>query len=228
MKGMHDGHRKRLDEKSKLLGFEFLEEHEQLEKLLFNVIPQGNTNATAHRLLEQCGSLYGVLTTAVEDLVKVPGVGNRVAQYLHDLFPLLGCVERCMLRENVKQYPCLDSAAETGKFAKTLFYGKLTERCYMISLNKKLQAYRFDKVSEGSVDETPLYTRELVKLALRTNADAVVIAHNHPSGLLVPSQADLDTTRELYRAFKAVEISLWDHVIVACGEFVSLKELGVI
>ena len=227
MAGEHIGHRKRLDEKSKLLGFELLEEHEQLEKLLFNVIPQGNTNPLAHQLLEQYGSLYGVLTASVEDLVKVPGIGARVAQYLHDLLPLLGCVERCMLKEAEKQYPKFDRTEKIGDFTKSLFYGKLTEQCYMISLNKKLQAYRFDKVSEGSVDETPLYIREIVKLALRTNADSIVIAHNHPAGSLLPSQADIMTTRELNAGLDAVGIRLLDHIIVACGDYISLKQMGV-
>ena len=227
MAGEHSGHRKRLDEKSKLLGFDVLEEHEQLEKLLFSVIPQGNTNPLAHQLLEHCGSLYGVLTAEPEELTKVSGVGHRTAQFLHDLLPLLGCVERCMLRENGKQYPHLGTEEDRGAFAKSLFYGKLTECCYMVSLNKKQQAYRFDKVSEGSADETPLYVKEVVKLALRTNADSVMIVHNHPSGSLVPSRSDISVTQELSRSLDAVGIPLTDHIIVACGEYRSLRQLGI-
>ncbi len=227
MAGEHAGHRKRLDEKSKLLGFAFLEEHEQLEKLLFNVIPQGNTNPLAHHLLEHCGSLYGVLTADPEELVKIPGIGSRVAQYLHDLLPLLGCVERSMLKEGEKQYPCLNTTEARGNFAKSLFYGKLTECCFMISLNKKQQAYRFDKISEGGMDETPMYIREMVKLALRTNADSVIITHNHPSGSLMPSQADIHATRELAAGLESVGVRLLDHIIVGCGAYHSLKEMSI-
>ena len=227
MAGEHSGHRKRLDEKSKLLGFDALEEHEQLEKLLFSVIPQGNTNPLAHHLLDHCGSLYGVLTAEPEELTKIPGVGHRTAQFLHDLLPLLGCVERCMLRGNGRQYPYLGTEEERGFFAKSLFYGKLTECCYMVSLNKKQQAYRFDKVSEGSVDETPIYVKEMVKLALRTNADSVMVVHNHPSGSLVPSRSDIAATQELSRSLDAVGIPLIDHIIVACGAYQSLKKMGV-
>ncbi len=216
-----------MDEKSKLLGFDVLEEHEQLEKLLFNVIPQGNTNPLAHQLLDHCGSLYGVLTADPEELTKVPGVGYRTAQFLHDLLPLLGCVERCMLRENEKQFPFLGTVEERGSFAKSLFYGKLTECCYMVSLNKKKQAYRFDKVSEGSADETPLYVKEIVKLALRTGAVAVMMVHNHPSGSLVPSRSDISVTQELFRSLDAVGISLADHMIVSCGNYISLKQMGI-
>lgn len=224
----HAGHRQRLDDKSNLVGFEFMEEHEQLEKILFGVIPRGNTNLIAHRLLEQCGSIYGVLTAEVEELTKVEGVGNRAAQFLHDLCPILGCVERCMLRESQhKHYVDLSTAEAMGKYAKTLFYGKLNEVFYMISLDKKMRAYRFDKISNGSADETPVYVQEVVKLALRTNAYAVVIAHNHPAASLTPSRADLNTTVSLHRAMDAVGISLLDHIIVGGGEFISLKQMGL-
>ena len=223
----HSGHRKRLDDKSNRIGFEFMEEHEQLEKLLFVAIPQGNTNVIAHRLLKQCGSLYGVLTAEPEELVKVDGVGNRVAQYLHDLYPLLGSVERCMMREHEKEYPCIRTVEARGEFVKTLFYGKLVENLYMISLNKRFQAYRFDKISEGSAEEAPVYIQEMVKQALRTKAYYVIIAHNHPSGDLNPSQADITVTRELYRGLDAVGITLLDHIIVGGGRFVSLKHLEV-
>lgn len=227
MAGEHSGHRKRLDEKSKLLGFDMLEEHEQLEKLLFSIIPQGNTNPLAHQLLDHCGSLYGVLSAEPEELTKIPGVGHRTAQFLHDLLPLLGCVERCMLRENGKQFPVLGTYEERGAFAKSLFYGKLTECCYMVSLNKKKQAYRFDKVSEGGENETPLYIKELVKRALRTNADSVMMVHNHPSGKLIPSRSDVMVTQELSRSMNAVGIELLDHIIVSCGEYISLRQMNL-
>lgn len=226
--GEHAGHRKRLDEKSNRMGFEFLEEHEQLEKLLFAVIPQGNTNETAHLLLKQCGSIHGVLTADVEELVKVPGVGNRAAQFLHDLYPLLGCVERCMFREREKGYACLPDTKAMGNYVKTLFYGKLTETFYLVSINKKLQAYRFDKISEGSAEETPVYIQEVVRQAVRNKAHSVLIAHNHPSGNLNPSRADIDTTRQLYLAMDAVGITLLDHIIAGGGEFISMKEMGII
>ncbi|MBQ4145106.1 MAG: DNA repair protein RadC [Clostridia bacterium] len=228
MAGLHDGHRERIDDKTKMLGFERLEEHEQLEKILFNVIPRGNTNPLAHQLIDQFGSLYGVLTAPVENLILVPGVGNRVAQYLHDLFPLLGSVERCMLVEAGKKYPVLDTIEKKGAYIKSLFYGKLTEQCFMVSLNRKNQAYRFDLASQGDAEETAMYTKEIIKLALRTDAASVIIAHNHPSGTLVPSQADIRCTKELVAGFNAVGITLDDHIIVGHGEYISLKKLGVI
>ena len=132
-----------------------------------------------------------------------------------------------MLRENEKQFPVLGTVEDKGAFAKSLFYGKLTECCYMVSLNKKKQAYRFDKVSEGGENETPLYVKELVRLALRTNADSVMMVHNHPSGKLIPSRSDMTATQELFRSMDAVGIELVDHIIVSCGDYISLKQMGL-
>ena len=223
----HSGHRKRLDEKSDLFGFESLEEHEQLEKILFAVIPRGDTNEIAHLLINQFGSLYGVLTAELKELIEIPGVGSRVAKFLHDLYPILGCVERSIQKKTGTKVWDMQTPELRGKYAKTLFYGKLTEAFYLVSLNKKLQAFRFDKVSEGSSEETPVYTQEVVKQAMRTKAYAVVLCHNHPSGILTPSHADLETTQQLRQAMDAVGIHLVDHIIVGGGEYLSLKELGL-
>ncbi len=225
--GEHAGHRKRLDEKSYRIGFEGLEEHEQLEKLLFVAVPQGNTNEMAHKLLNEFGSLYHVLTADTEDLIKVPGVGNRVAQYLHDLVSVLGCVERCILKEGKQDYPSVQTPKKRGEYAKTLFYGKLSESFYMVSVNSKYQAYRFDHISDGSDEEIAVYVQSLARLALRNHARRVFLAHNHPSGLLKPSGPDYDTTRMIKEAFKTIGVELIDHVIVGHGDYVSMKEWGV-
>ena len=224
----HSGHRKRLDEKVIRFGFEFLEEHEQLEKILFVAIPQGDTNALAHRLLDKCGSLYGVLTADVEELLKVEGVGRRTAHFLHDLFPLLGCTERCMLRENQNPHPRLKTAEDRGKYVKSLFYGKLIENFYMVSLDKHLRAFRFDKIASGNSIEVPVYISEVVKLALRNNASYVILAHNHPGGNLNASADDIYITRNLSAGLRTVGIELLDHIIVSHGDFSSMKSLDII
>ena len=97
MSDYNDGHRARLDKKSNIVGFENLEEHEQLEKFLFAVEKRRDTNKLAHRLIERFGGLYGVLSASVDDLVKVEGVGNRMAQVLHDIYDFMGSAERSRL-----------------------------------------------------------------------------------------------------------------------------------
>ncbi len=223
----HRGHRKRIDDKSNRHGFEFLEEHEQLEKMLYVAIPRGNTNPIAHRLLEKYGSLYGVLTADVEELVKVEGVGIRTANFIHDLLPLLGAVERTMWIEGEKSPNILRTPEDMGNYAKTIFYGKLTENFYLISLNKNYQPIRFDKIAMGTVDEVTLYVSETVKMALRATAKYVILAHNHPSASLYPSVEDRQATVAIDEGMRAVGIKMLDHIIVSHGEYISMKKEGI-
>lgn len=221
---IHKGHRKRIDEKSALFGLEFMEEHEQLEKLLFAVIPRGNTNIIAHDLLDKFGTLYGVLTADVDRLQSVEGVGSRCAKFLHDLMPLLGIVERSIQSE---PRLILDTTEKVGAYTKTLFYGKVTESLYMISLNSALHPTRYDKISEGTATSTDVSLIRLAKQAVLNDAHAVVLAHNHPGGRLFPSEADLYMTHAARDALKSLNIALADHIIVACGKWYSiLKNKG--
>ncbi len=218
---VHKGHRKRIDAKSRLMGLEFLEEHEQLEKLLFAVIPRGNTNDLAHELLDEFGSLYGVLTADIEQLRSFEGVGARTAEFLHDLPPLLGIVERCVQESGER--PVLDTPAKMGEYVQTLFYGKLVENLYMISLNSSMRIIRFDKMSDGTSNSSNISIHKIARTAILNEAYAVILAHNHPGGRLQPSMSDLTLTREVDEALKKLGIVLADHIIVASGGWHSIK-----
>lgn len=218
---VHKGHRKRIDGKSRLMGLEFLEEHEQLERLLFAVIPRGNTNGLAHKLLDEFGSIYGVLTASIEQLRSIEGVGTRTAEFLRDLPPLLGIVERSIAESGER--PVLDTANKMGEYAKTLFYGKLVENLYMISLNSSMRVIRFDKISDGNSTSSAISIQKVAKTAILNDAYAVVLAHNHPGGRLEPSMSDLTLTREIDESLKKLGVVLADHIIVAGGGWHSIK-----
>lgn len=220
--GIHIGHRKRIDEKSKLMGLDLLEEHEQLEKLLFAVIPRGNTNEIAHNLLDEFGSLYGVLTADAERLQNVNGVGKRTAEFLGDMLPLLGIAERSMLSGREK--PILDTAEKMGNYAKTLFYGKVVENLYMISLDSSMRVIRYDKISEGTATSTSVSLHKIAKLAILNEAYAVILAHNHPGGRCEPSISDISLTRDINDALASLDVVLADHIIVASGKWINLKK----
>lgn len=221
----HNGHRERLDKKTEVLGFEALEEHEQLERFLYSIIKRNDTNTIAHKLLDKFGSLYGVLTAPLAELEMIEGVGNRTAQILHDFYSFMGSAERSRLRNN-DTFPVFNTVDDIGRYAKTLFYDKLTECVYMISLDRRYRAYRFNRLASGDNSAALFYISEAVKIALRNNAVSVVITHNHPSGALAPSDADVDTTVKLYKALKTVEINLVDHILVGRGEYVSFRQAG--
>lgn len=216
-KDVHAGHRRRINDKSKLIGFEFLEEHEQLEKILFAVIPRGNTNETAHELIRTFGSLRGVLSADVESLENVDGVGKRTAEFLTDLLPLLGAVERSLMKSGGRTI--LDSEEKIGEYAKTLFFNKSVENLYMICLNSACQVIRFDKISEGIHTSTEVSVHKIARIALLAEASSVVLTHNHPGGTLEPSFQDCMLTKEIANALDVIGIDLKAHIIVAGGRW---------
>lgn len=218
----HSGHRNRIDMKSRIMGFEFLEEHEQLEKLLFAVIPRGNTNDISHNLLSEFGSIYNVLTADPDQLKAIPGVGHRAAKFLHDLPALLGVVERAILTKN--ENPVLDTTQKICDYVKTLFYGKVVETFYMISLNKSGRIIRFDKISEGTIHSVDVSLHIIARKAILNEAHTVILAHNHPGGKCSPSVADSSMTQSISEALNELGVLMADHIIVASGECYSIKK----
>lgn len=195
------------------MGFEFLEEHEQLEKILFSVIPRGNTNEIAHELLDLFGSLKGVLMADVVSLQEVEGVGTRTAEFIHDLAPVLGVVERAIKTENKENI--LDSDEKMGEYVKTFFYGKSVESLYIFCVSAANTIKRFDKISEGNAYAADVSVSRVTKLAVLADAKSVILVHNHPGGSLEPSYADCVLTREIDEALNVLGIKLRAHIIVA-------------
>jgi len=220
---LHDGHRKRLDDKVTDRGLDFLKTHEQLEYILFTVIPRGDTNKIAHRLLDRFVSISGVLNAEVSDLMEVEGVGERTARFLTSLPAVLGIVERNSPRNTL---PKLDTHEKIINYIKTFFYGKLCEEVYMFCLNSAYRLVAVRKISDGIAGEVYIHPSNVIRKALRVNAAAVVIAHNHPGGTINPSVGDIMMHDKLEKAFSAVEITLSDNVIVTEDGYFSLCEKG--
>ncbi len=223
--GLHDKHRMRLDKKVCENGLEMLEPHEQLEYILFTVFARGDTNALAHRLLDRFISVAGVLNADVEELMEVDGVGHRTAMFLTSLPDLLGIVERSL---TVDAPPQLDTPEKIEKFARTYFYGKLTEAAYLISLNSTYRILAVHKISDGAQHEIYVYPSRVVKRAIRDNASAVIVVHNHPCGSVKPSVDDIMVSRNLARALDAVDIVFADSVIISEGKIFSIQKSGYI
>lgn len=149
----------------------------------------------------------------VSELEKIEGIGHRAAVFLHDLPEVLGIVERSLKFKSER----IKNTEDACEFAKTLFYGKLNEQFYMISLTSTGAVIKFNRVNEGSDDEVKTERKNIVRLAIRNGASKVVIAHNHPGGTTVPSLSDRAATESIRIALSAVGIELLDSVIVACG-----------
>ena len=196
-------------------------DHEVLELLLFYAIPRRDTNPLAHRLLERYGSLEGVFTAPAEDLEKVEGMGGSAALLLR-LVPLLA--EKS--RERTDGPVILNSTERAGEYLLRRFDGKKNELVYELCLDRKGKLLACKLLTEGDVNGAELNIRRLVENALLTNASAVILSHNHPSGVALPSSEDFATTDRARAALEGVGIPMVDHIIVADSDFVSMRDSG--
>ncbi len=216
---MHEGHRERLTNRFINEGLEGFEEHEILEFLLFYALPRVDTNMIAHRLIKTFGSLAGVLEADPKDLSSVSGIGPKAAAYLC-MFPE---VFRAYERSKLGKKPVLRSIKDACDFARTLLFGKPYEQFYVIWLGTQNRVIHYERLSEGSVSESPVYLNRLASTALRHHAVKGVIAHNHPGGKVTPSKADIETTQSILRTLAVLDIELVDHIIVSENEAFSFQ-----
>ena len=220
---IHAGHRQRLKERFLKDGLDHFEEHQVLELLLFYGIPQRDTNEIAHELIRKFGSLPRVLEATPEELAEVKYVGDNVTT----LFKLITAVARYYQVSRAMREEILTTIDACGKYLVPFFYERTNETVFLLCLDAKCKVLCCEKVGEGSVNSAGVPIRKIVELALKENATSVILAHNHPSGLAIPSGEDIQTTRRVALALDAVEIGLVDHIIVADNDWVSLVQSGL-
>nr|DAD80137.1 MAG TPA: DNA repair protein-like protein [Podoviridae sp. ct7Kl21] len=220
--GIHDGHREKMRRRFLQGGLDTFADHEALELLLFYAIPRRDTNPIAHALMERYGSLSAVLSAPVEDLQKVEGIGESAAILLR-LAPLL--TRKARLAEREKE-TVLNSSERAGKYLLERFAGEKHEVIYQLCLDRKGKLLACKRLGEGGVAGADLNIRLLVSNALLTSASAVILSHNHPSGVALPSPDDYATTDRAKEALATIGVALADHIIVADGDFVSMSDSG--
>lgn len=219
---IHDGHRQRLKDRYRKEGLDNFNEVNALELMLFYCVPRQDTNPIAHRLLEHFGSFSQVLNATPEELEKVPGVGSSTATFLS----LYSDVWRYYLVNRSMNEVILPTVEQCGDYIKPNFTGRRNEMVYILCLDAKCKLLCCKQIGEGSVNSAAISTRKIVEVAMGVNATSVVLAHNHPSGLAFPSDADKQTTRRIAHALRAVDIELVDHLVFADEEYVSIAQSG--
>ena len=220
--GIHDGHREKMRQRFLKSGLDAFADHEALELLLYYAIPRRDTTPIAHALMERYGSLSAVLAAPVEDLKKVEGVGESAAILLK-LAPQL---YRKAKMSDAEQETILSSVERVGAYLLERFAGEKNEVVYQLCLDRKGKLLVCKKLGEGGVTSADLDIRRLVENALLTGASSVVLAHNHPSGVALPSRDDYAATDRAKTALAVVGVALTDHIIVADGDFVSMSDSG--
>ena len=219
--GLHDGHRQRVKRRFLAVGAEGMDDHQLLELLLFYAVPRQDTNETAHRLLKHFGSLQNVLHAAPEELTAVEGVGENAAVLLR----LTGDIA---LRARCASLPqkVLNSPDRTGAYFMELLAGQKRELLYQVCLDGKGKLLTCRCIAKGTVSASAVHVRQVVENALYAGASTIILAHNHPSGVALPSDADVLVTHRIQEALAPLGIRLADHIIVADDDYVSMAESG--
>ena len=219
---IHAGHRERLKTKYLEHGLDSFTDIEAIELLLFFAIPRRSTNELAHALLSRFGSFRGVLDAELCELERVPGIGENAALLLK---LVTGLNERYGVSGNGKN-ACISSSAEAGAYLLPYFTYRREECSVLLCMDTAGRVIGCHRLAEGSPGMVGLAARELVDLALRDKAARVILAHNHTSGVALPSRADVDATKQIYDVLKLIEVELMDHIIVSEGDFVSMRDSG--
>lgn len=221
---MHEGHRERVRKRFMKEGIDSFEQHQILELILFYAVPRKDTNEIAHRLLEKFGTLSRVLEAEPKDLMQVSDIGENAAC----LLSLFASVFRVYAQDKVKKKATLGCLEDIFAYVKSLYHGRLYETFFLISLDAQNRILHSEIIMEGTIDEIAVYPRLVVESALRHKAYAVIIAHNHPGGSVMPSKVDVEATRHIVKALKTIDIELKDHIIVTNENCLSFREMKLL
>jgi len=214
------GHRQRLRNRFLTGGASALQDYELLELLLTFAIPHADVKPLAKGLIANFGSFTQVLDAPPQDLMEVTGL----KEYSATLINLVkACAEYYLKEEALKRSP-INSLDALVAYCRTAMGGLKDEQFRVLFLNSQNEIIAEEIVQEGTVDQTVVYPRKVLELALKHKATALILVHNHPSGNLKPSAADRELTRALVKAAKTINLIVHDHLIVSRQGYFSLAE----
>ena len=218
------GHRNRLRQRLVEGGPDALLDHELVEYLLALVIPRRDTKPLAKELIDKFGGFGALLTADAKALDRVGRLGDSAVAALK----IVQAAALRLLKEKVKDRPVLGSWQALLDYLHADMAHEAVERVRVLFLNSKNVLIRDEAMWEGSVDESAVYIREIMRRALDCHATAIIIVHNHPSGDPTPSQQDIRLTRDLAEAGRHLWVTLHDHVVIGARGHSSLRAMGVI
>ncbi len=177
----------------------------------------------ARQLISRFGGLRALLTASRQQFCSVKGLGT--AKYAQVQAALE--MARRVMDEPLRQGTPLQTPADTRRFLTHRLGTQPYEVFAGLFLDNRHRVIQYRELFRGTIDGAAVYPREVVRQALEDNAAAVIFAHNHPSGVAEPSQADIALTRRLKDALALVDIRVLDHMVVGHGEVISLAERGL-
>ncbi|MEK6540504.1 MAG: DNA repair protein RadC [Pseudomonadota bacterium] len=222
----HDGagHRARLRDRLVGVGGDALSDHELIEYLLALAIPRRDTKALAKALLREFGGIGPLMSADAESLRRVTGMGETSAAAIK-------IVQACVLRilqGEVQDRPILGNWQGLLDYLRADMAFRLNERVRVLHLDSRNHLIRDEVMSDGSIDQSAIYVREVVRRALELGSAAIILVHNHPSGDASPSKQDIAVTRDIADTCKRLGIAVHDHVIIGRSTHVSMRSQGLI
>ena len=220
------GHRERLRRRFLLGGGRDMPDYELLELLLTIAIPRRDVKPLAKELIRKFGSFAEVVNAPLEELMLVKGVKeNTVA--------VLRIVRECSVRSSWQSLkgtdaPVISDFDAMVDYCRSAMAYQMVEEFRMIFLNSKLYVIGEEIQQRGTVDQVAIHPREVIKSAMMHGASAMILVHNHPSGIVTPSKADIEITKRIKEAAEAVSIRLFDHLIISKSSVYSFHNQGFV
>ncbi len=218
---LHYGHRERMRKRFMETEGSGMNNHEILEMLLYYSIPRCDTNETAHRLINLFGSLAGVINAPYKSLLAVDGIGSGSAILIKLVGVLINRYNIAGLQSSRLRVRQTEDAIP---YLKSLLGAKPEEEMYMLTFRDTGMLIECHTITLGK-DSVSMHadTGKCVRIALQNAAAFVIIAHNHPNGVLTPSSADLHMTQHLNQILSSVNITLAEHVLIAGDKYLCIK-----
>ncbi|MGV2433053.1 MAG UNVERIFIED_CONTAM: DNA repair protein RadC [Rickettsiaceae bacterium] len=217
------GHRQRLRDRF-MKSRNALPDYELLEMVLFAAIPRKDVKELAKNLLKEFGDLSNIINADIDKLMTIKGVTQNV--YVN--FLLIKEILLRVMKSNVIGQNVINSWPSLVEYLRISQGNFKTEQFRILFLNTKNILISDELQETGTVNQTPAYPREIIKRALFHEASAIILVHNHPSGVPNPSNADITLTQDIERACRALSIKLHDHIIVSKNDIYSFREHGLI
>ena len=228
------GHRKRLRERFQKTGLASFQDYEAVELLLTLAIPRKDVKNAAKEAIKKFGSFRGVLDAPVEELKKLPGVGEvaplaiRFIREAANLYLQPRTSSDLTLRRTEPETISLEEPKILFDYCRAALGAQPNEVFKVIHLDSRYRVIDVETLAEGTIDRATVYPRKVMESALKKRASTLVFAHNHPDGNINPSDYDKTITRALILAAKALNINILDHIIVSKDEVFSFRKEGLL
>ena len=216
---LNHGHRQRLRERFIAASFASLPDYEILEIILFLAKPRGDVKPLAKKMLAEFGSFQGVINASKDKLLTISGVGEAVISAIK----IIKESASRSLRDEIQAAPVLGSWSLLIDYLKVSMAHLKTEQFRILYLDRKNMLVADELQEYGTIDQTAVYPREIVKRALFHEASALILVHNHPSGNVKPSQADINMTNKITKACNVINVIIHDHVIIGKNNYYSFR-----